>query len=175
MQRVLFLWLLLVLFVVSLTVVAQGEEQHIPTQREEQQQEEEGAPVPVPESPAPVDDDDDDDDETVPANPEPQQDEAALPPHPVNVQDVPTTLTEKKKSSNNILCKIKSQTSKVMDKCGSLVSKCKNMSKKDLKKAAVAVVGVWGVSVGVGWLVQTLGETSSTTTPEPKGGPFKKK
>jgi hypothetical protein len=44
---------------------------------------------------------------------------------------------------------------KVVSRSKSAIDRVKNMSKSDAKKVAAAALGIWGVSVGVGWLAQT--------------------
>jgi flagellar biosynthesis component FlhA len=45
---------------------------------------------------------------------------------------------------------------KVTSEAKSVVERVKSMNKADAKKVAAAALGVWGVSVGVGWLAQTV-------------------
>jgi hypothetical protein len=49
------------------------------------------------------------------------------------------------------------------DTAAQALDKIKSLSKKDVKKAAAAALGVWGVSVAVGWLAQTSSHHKPTT------------
>ena len=48
--------------------------------------------------------------------------------------------------------KVLAAVGKVVDCAKSMIDRVKNMSKTQVKKVAAAVLGVWGVSVGVGYL-----------------------
>jgi len=74
-----------------------------------------------------------------PPVPEETVDEPVVPPVP------PTPAV--KEAGDSIVEKIVSKSKKLVDRV-------KSVSKKDAKKIAAGVVGIWGVSVGVGWLAQ---------------------
>jgi hypothetical protein len=99
------------------------------------------------------------------AVPEPEP-EAVPEPEPERVAPTPVA-AEKKKLSLPKIPKIKvpdfskkitGVVGSVKDQSKKALDKVKSISKKDAKKVAAAVVGVWGVSVGVGWLAQNAGK-----------------
>jgi DNA anti-recombination protein RmuC len=63
---------------------------------------------------------------------------------------------------------------KVVSEAKSLVNRIKSMNKADAKKVAAAALGVWGVSVGVGWLAQTVKAGAADGGGASVGGPAKK-
>lgn len=75
------------------------------------------------------------------------------------VQETVDTATETvTKSSNNVVTRVKSGihgfVNAIVTKSKSLVNKTRNLSKSDLKKVAAAGLGIWGITVGVGYLTQ---------------------
>lgn len=56
---------------------------------------------------------------------------------------------------------------KVVDSAKKLFEKVKSLEKSDLKKLAAGAIGVWGVSLAVGWLTKSSAG-GSTTIPEKK-------
>lgn len=68
---------------------------------------------------------------------------------------------EQLKASSSLLTSVKSKITgavdQVVDKSKKVLDRCKSMDKADVKKVAAAVVGVWGVAVGVGYLTQPGG------------------
>ena len=124
--------------------------------------------------------------ETVPAEPEPEEEPEPEPvvedpepepePEPEPVKEDPVVEEEPAKeavksegSGSGIVGEAISKVTGCIDTClgktKAFVKRCKNMSKKDMTKTAVAAVGLWGVSVAVGWLV----ESAKSETAPPKG------
>lgn len=71
-------------------------------------------------------------------------------------------LPEFSQKISEVVGKVKDQSKKAFDKV-------KSISQKDAKKVAAAVVGVWGVSVGVGWLAQNAKPAAPIPTNGKKG------
>jgi phosphoribosylpyrophosphate synthetase len=70
--------------------------------------------------------------------------------------------------------KVAGLVDKVVSEAKSLVNRVKSMNKADAKKVAAAALGVWGVSVGVGWLAQTVKAGAADGGGASVGGPAKK-
>jgi outer membrane biosynthesis protein TonB len=167
-----FQWVFLVLLVAVLTIVqaheGHGEAGHVHAEDEEEillDAEEE--PVAEPE----VEEVDVVEEEV----PEPPKDEPAPEPVKEKVSKEEAPVPEKvDKSGPSPLSKIKSKVSDAVtcctDKCKAFADKCKNMSKDDMKKAAAAVVTVWGVSAGIGWLAQQNSVSAAVAAPVPRRG-----
>ena len=90
-----------------------------------------------------------------------------------DVQETVAAVVEKSSNKASELVsatkdKIGCVVDKVVTKSKALVDRVKGMSKQDAKKVAAAVVGVWGVSVGVGWLAQAVKSEPSVTNKKGK-------
>jgi hypothetical protein len=103
------------------------------------------------------------DEEPVPEpepEPEPVQEKEAEP-VAQEAASVPVPDEPKKKgdSAPSLVSKAKGAVGPIVDKLvskgTSAIDRIKGMSKSDAKKVAAAALGIWGVSVGVGWLAQT--------------------
>lgn len=77
------------------------------------------------------------------------------------VQEVVDTVAE---TTENTKSKLSGFVDGIVGKSKSLVDKVKSVSKKDAKKIAAAVVGIWGVSVGVGYLTNQAATTPANPT-----------
>lgn len=108
------------------------------------------------------------DEEPVP-EPEPEP-EPELEPEPVQEKEAEPVVQEaasvpvpdepkKGDSAPSLVSKAKGTVGPLVDKLVSqgrtAIDRIKGMSKSDAKKVAAAALGIWGVSVGVGWLAQT--------------------
>ncbi|GKY94462.1 hypothetical protein MPSEU_000412100 [Mayamaea pseudoterrestris] len=109
-----------------------AEEEHVEPVQEEESFEPE--PEPEPE---------------VDPEPEPQHEEAAHVTDEIKSQthSLKAKLPDFSKHISNIVDSVKVQSKRAVDKV-------KSISQKDAKKVAAAVVGVWGVGLGIGWLAQ---------------------
>jgi hypothetical protein len=164
MQLLRFQWVFLVLFVAALTIVQaqeghDGEAGHVHAEDEEEIiLEDEPEPVPVVE----VVEEPEEEEEVV----EPPKDAPAPVKEEATKEEVPVPAAN---SGLSPLGKIKSTVSGAVtccvDGCKGFVDKCKNISKNDMKKAAVGVVAVWGVSAGIGWLVQQNSGSPAASAP----------
>lgn len=115
-----------------------------------------------------------DDSEPMVEDDEPVVTEEAAPEEPEIVEEEPVVIEEEepvveaptpeptpavvKKEGSAIKEKVSSLFGCVKSKCKAGIDKVKGVSSKDAKKIAAAVLGVWGVSVGVGWLAQTANQ-----------------
>lgn len=136
--------LLVVLVAILLTMPSLAQEDE--THPEHATAEEPPVPVEpaVQEDPVPVEQHD-------PPTPVPEPEPEPVPePEPEPVP-VPEPVQEKKE--NPLVVKSKA-----------LLEKVKSISQKDAKKIAAAVVGVWGVSAGVGWIVQNANNNNAPPT-----------
>ena len=104
-----------------------------------------------------------------PQEPEPVQQEAAPEVVVEEVVEEPVAVEEPEPAVEEVVAAGKSKFSElvdtVVDKSKSLLDKVKSISKKDAKKIAAGVVGIWGVSVGVGYLTN-----QAAATPPPANG-----
>ena len=75
-------------------------------------------------------------------------------------ETVSNAAEDAKEDAENAMVKIKSKATDLIKTVSSetkgLVDKAKNISPSDAKKIAAGVLGVWGVSVGAGWLAQNI-------------------
>lgn len=87
---------------------------------------------------------------------------------PVEEVSQPETTESSNSPMETIKEKASSALSGLKEKVDSLVEKVKSVDKATLKKVAVGAVGVWGVSVAVGWLANKGSTAGATATPEKK-------
>lgn len=80
---------------------------------------------------------------------------------------VPKKETKASEALEKIKTKVAAAIGIVVDKSKEVADRAKSMSKQDAKKVAAAALGVWGVSVGVGWLAQTVAKDAP---PAPTAG-----
>jgi hypothetical protein len=143
----LLLALLLLLFLSSPSAFVRGDEDAVEDFDETEEEAEEAAP---------------EDDPVVEADPEPEPEPEAVEEkkaEPV-VNVVPgIPVPDEGKNAPSLGSKAKNAlgplVDKVVSRSRSAIDRVKNMSKSDAKKVAAAALGIWGVSVGVGWLAQT--------------------
>jgi cytochrome c2 len=146
---VLLLALLLLLFVSSPSALVRGDDDAVDF---DESAEEEQAEEVVPEDEPVVEED---------AEPEAvlEPDVVADESKPVAEEVKGVPVPGESKSSPSFASKAKNAVGPLVDEVvnrgKSAIDRIKNMSKSDAKKVAAAALGIWGVSVGVGWLAQT--------------------
>lgn len=145
LRWILLLALLLLVFLSSPSVCVRADEDAVDfdeSAEEEQAEEvyEDPAPEPEPEpEPEPIEE----------KEAEPVAEEVAAVPVPEEASSDSSTLSSKAKDA------VGSMVEKIVSRSKSAIDRVKSMSKSDAKKVAAAALGIWGVSVGVGWLAQT--------------------
>jgi len=85
----------------------------------------------------------------VPQDPVPEEPVPAPTPEPIVEEVVQEVVKEK-----TVPAPKERTTGSMESKVNCMLDKIKNISQNDAKKIAAAVVGVWGVSAGVGWIAQ---------------------
>jgi hypothetical protein len=77
---------------------------------------------------------------------------------------VADTATKSESKLAAFITRIKAQPPAFVTKCKSMVSRVRNLSSSELKKVAAAILGIWGVAVGVGWVTTSFATSSSSST-----------
>ena len=151
------LLVILVLFTASHQIIAQDDENDV-VYEEAVQHEEEVATEEVIEEPAVVEEVPPQVEEVVAVEEEPVVEEAAptfVPPKEktIEVDETPSSI---KKASGSLVDSVVTKSKSVVEcskeKVSKLIDRIKTLDKNDAKKVAAAALGIWGVSVGVGWL-----------------------
>jgi outer membrane biosynthesis protein TonB len=159
-------WAILVLMMLAMPAAAQeGEAVHTETVHETAAEEpptpaEPAAPDATPEAPAPEESlpptppvEVEEEEEEVVADPEPEPEPTPEPEPEPTPEPTPEPVKEVKEAPT--------ETPTLQAKVDSVISRVKNISQSDAKKIAAAVVGVWGVSAGVGWIAQNANNNNN--------------